>query len=765
MGLSTVPLLGNMRGLLILLFPLLLLTMMLDGGLCAAPTAGQGQHGVRSEEGLRALNCSLALRVLRCEDEAAQISPAIGAGAVEDYCPRECGRDTQQVWRRLTEEKPPPPPPPPSKPHSGGEEPAGHEGAPGDSDGEGGGEHDTHEHGGEGHEGGEGEEGEGGEGEEEEEVERVLEANTTWAVFVILILVTLAFESVQETLDEKAGEDLGEIVDELFGELTVLGFIGLLTSALINSGAAEKLSNDIFGKAEEEPMHGGECPEEEEPVLVEILEDLHMKLFFMMVVFICEVVVLIEIGKTNNRLWSECQAASADADEFKQHYDNYKLEPDHDDVHGANSRGGLLGVFQRHRLSKHTRIMEFDRLKARFIQLAARHPGRKVDGSFDMASYLRNHQRETFIGIVSINHFVWLVVILSSPLLRLALSFGHHGRAIVLIGTGWLLLIWGMALRHHMGAVRGSITPRLPPKVPVVSSSGGNTGGDGFSTEGLATGLLGAAVSGGVQRTSSSSSRRSTVDSSVAKLQAHAPASLAPEILSEPAVELVPPFREDRDIRHHALFIPEILSNCISEQLTLHGPVACRCVVSLLLLCAASLVAVLAHDGHGLLLEGQPTGVGITMLVVTVAPLALLLLRVVPHACQDYVVATCVEELIEDETLSRTITEQTAQRMVHAFKVLTSIRKQALLIGKISGQTGQASGNQAAGGRGNLHHRVTPALRRELDELFSHYDADGSGNVDYGEFLLILKQVSGGSNTYNDDELRSMFAALDTDGT
>ena len=72
-------------------------------------------------------------------------------------------------------------------------------------------------------------------------------------------------------------------------------------------------------------MHGGECQEEEEPVLVEILEDLHMKLFFMMVVFICEVVVLIEIGKTNNRLWAECQAASVDADEFQQHYDHKTL--------------------------------------------------------------------------------------------------------------------------------------------------------------------------------------------------------------------------------------------------------------------------------------------------------------------------------------------------------------------------------------------------------------------------------------------------------
>ena len=58
---------------------------------------------------------------------------------------------------------------------------------------------------------------------------------------------------------------------------------------------------------------------------------------------------------------------------------------------------------------------------------------------------------------------------------------------------------------------------------------------------------------------------------------------------------------------------------------------------------------------------------------MAVLPLVLLLARVVPHACQDYVIASCVEELIEEETLSRTITEQTAQRMIRAFKVGLSV--------------------------------------------------------------------------------------------
>jgi hypothetical protein len=65
--------------------------------------------------------------------------------------------------------------------------------------------------------------------------------------------------------------------------------------------------------------------------------------------------------------------------------------------------------------------------------------------------------------------------------------------------------------------------------------------------------------------------------------------------------------------------------------------------VSLLLLSAASHIAVLAHDGKELLLTDENPAVAAAMLVVTLFPLLLLLTRVVPHACQDYVIASCVE--------------------------------------------------------------------------------------------------------------------------
>jgi hypothetical protein len=97
-------------------------------------------------------------------------------------------------------------------------------------------------------------------------------ANVMAATVIGLILLTIFFETLREGMEERAGEDLAEIVDAMFGELTVLGFIGLVTFISIQTKAANWLGMYAFPADEE---HGHE--------FVEVLEELHMLLFFVMV--------------------------------------------------------------------------------------------------------------------------------------------------------------------------------------------------------------------------------------------------------------------------------------------------------------------------------------------------------------------------------------------------------------------------------------------------------------------------------------------------
>mmetsp|Transcript_6699 Transcript_6699/g.9801 ORF Transcript_6699/g.9801 Transcript_6699/m.9801 type:complete len:177 (-) Transcript_6699:1661-2191(-) len=72
------------------------------------------------------------------------------------------------------------------------------------------------------------EEGEEGEEEEEEESEEV-DATVVTCIVLLLILLTIAFELFKETLEEKAPRSMRVIIEKLFGELTVLGFLSMFT--------------------------------------------------------------------------------------------------------------------------------------------------------------------------------------------------------------------------------------------------------------------------------------------------------------------------------------------------------------------------------------------------------------------------------------------------------------------------------------------------------------------------------------------------------
>jgi hypothetical protein len=61
------------------------------------------------------------------------------------------------------------------------------------------------------------------------------EANTLFVMVVVLIALSVLFELGKEALENHA-HPMKEIVDALFGELTVLGFIGLLTFLTVRTG-------------------------------------------------------------------------------------------------------------------------------------------------------------------------------------------------------------------------------------------------------------------------------------------------------------------------------------------------------------------------------------------------------------------------------------------------------------------------------------------------------------------------------------------------
>jgi hypothetical protein len=134
--------------------------------------------------------------------------------------------------------------------------------------------------------------------------------DTTIALIVLLlILLTIAFEHAKEHVEETADRNMKPIIRSLFGEMTVLGFLSIFTFCVTKLGVFEQLSIQLFGEQEEE-------------ALLETFEFVHYLLFFIMVFFVCLVLLLVAEAKIiKERWWTMDRAARDDEymDKLRQH--------------------------------------------------------------------------------------------------------------------------------------------------------------------------------------------------------------------------------------------------------------------------------------------------------------------------------------------------------------------------------------------------------------------------------------------------------------
>ena len=114
-------------------------------------------------------------------------------------------------------------------------------------------------------------------------------------IVLLLILLTIGFEYTKEGVEEAADEDSEPIIESLFEEMTVLGFLSVFTFVLGNLKPFTQLSVALFDEAE---------------TLMEVLEFVHYKLLFDMIVFVVQVMFLMKEAGDLNKKWMEMDALS-----------------------------------------------------------------------------------------------------------------------------------------------------------------------------------------------------------------------------------------------------------------------------------------------------------------------------------------------------------------------------------------------------------------------------------------------------------------------
>eukprot|EP00026_Physarum_polycephalum_P003468 Phypoly_transcript_03480.p1 GENE.Phypoly_transcript_03480~~Phypoly_transcript_03480.p1 ORF type:complete len:394 (+),score=72.28 Phypoly_transcript_03480:165-1184(+) len=115
------------------------------------------------------------------------------------------------------------------------------------------------------------------------------ERNSILVIVTILIVVSILFEFLRHMIEHAADENMKPIVEGLFKELTVLGFVALVMFLVTQGEGLERLSKHIFGEDEEMP---------------ELIELIHFMLFGMMIFFIIEVMILVRLAIRSEHEWS-----------------------------------------------------------------------------------------------------------------------------------------------------------------------------------------------------------------------------------------------------------------------------------------------------------------------------------------------------------------------------------------------------------------------------------------------------------------------------
>jgi len=118
---------------------------------------------------------------------------------------------------------------------------------------------------------------------------------------VILIIATLLvvfgilFDLFTDYLKESSGRTVKPVLDSLFSELTLLGFIGLVMFLVERTKSLNGFSEHLFGDGTE---------------LDDLVETVHMALFLIMVLFLLESLLLIQVAKRLEREWHKNELES-----------------------------------------------------------------------------------------------------------------------------------------------------------------------------------------------------------------------------------------------------------------------------------------------------------------------------------------------------------------------------------------------------------------------------------------------------------------------
>lgn len=313
-----------------------------------------------------------------------------------------------------------------------------------------------------------------------------LDSQIVIVIVIGLILLTIFFEWIKERAEEAVPREMSGVLEHIFGELTVLGFLAMVTYLAIAGNIFAKLSKLLYG---------------DEQHLLHLFERVHADLFYVMIAFAFQAVWLIVTSFLQSARWQDFERfviahakvtstsldvaavtepsngmgaySRASRRSLESQIDAAALEvlycQGQVDEHGGFWRsllGFLKAPLATARLSEARRQLRYTLLRYRFIRLQMLSP------NFEMHSYLRRRVAAQVSHSIHMQPATWaMLVLLLAPCMELIHFAAITGERYIPKDTlfyvnGIGLFLISYLLRHHVQELVLDLTPEHPLLVP-----------------------------------------------------------------------------------------------------------------------------------------------------------------------------------------------------------------------------------------------------------------------------------------------------------
>ena len=225
-------------------------------------------------------------------------------------------------------------------------------------------------------------------------------------IVLLLIIVTIAFEIFKDEMEEEASRNMKPIVNKLFAELTVLGFLSIAVFIVTRAGFFATLSLVLF---------------HDTTTLPAIFDFVHYTIFFVMVLFVFQVFVLVKEAMKLEKIWLDMEKTVQNPDaadnlgEAASDYFDKTLRRKKKRFSKIREMRDLMPVIRKKQSQTDEDMLLYKNLRDEFILERSIEPPfepapilTQVGPDFNFGKYLSLCLSQMLIHVVEINVVTWM---------------------------------------------------------------------------------------------------------------------------------------------------------------------------------------------------------------------------------------------------------------------------------------------------------------------------------------------------------------------